>query len=279
MGEARILVLVRSILFMACLLAVQPAGAEEMCRKYVPSAGITIEVPCNEYSSDAPAALKPKTPAAPKSADKPVEAKPVVVSPAPANPAVNAGPSAAAAADVTAMERWEGHELQGNAYRVIQLPDAGACERACLDDAKCVASEYYRQKRGCGLFSVLPPMKRAKLIDSALKKGPGPVKVAPVAVQAAGLPVWCGTQQTFNDAEKLVCGDRELSALDVELQQVFDTSLKILAGGKTERDKLQAAEDAWSVTRDACKSNRVCVKAAYELRIEQLRQEYSVARQ
>ena len=230
-----------------------PVWADDVCRKYVPSAGVTIEVPC----------------------------KPKAEEPAPV----------AAPADV--MERRDGHELQGNAYRVITLNDIAACEQACLAETKCVAAEFYQKKNGCGLFDVVPPVVRAKFIDVSIRKTavrPGVVKpaqgtsvevtpkpsgagVEAVAARAGqARPAWCSQQPKFNAAERLVCADTELSALDMELERVFGAAMAAKPG-KADRGKLQVAEDAWAATRDDCQANRVCVKAAYELRIEQLRQQ------
>lgn len=234
MKRVRALVLAGSLAGVA-----SSAWAEDVCRKFVPSAGVTVEVPC-----------KPKA----------EEPEPVAVSP-------------------DAMERRDGHELQGNAYTVITLGDTAACEKACLADAKCVAVEYYQKKSGCGLFDVVPPVKRAKFIDVSIRKraaGAAPVEaqapaVVPVAAGGPERPKWCGSQPAFNAAETLVCSEADLSALDVELERVFGVAMAAVPT-KAERAKLQAAEDGWAATRDACQANRVCVKAAYELRIEQLRQ-------
>ncbi len=219
--------------------------AEDVCRKFVPSAGITVAVPCNP------------------------EADPIAVT-------------------TDTMERREGHELHGDSYRVLQLADLAACEQACLADPKCVAVEFYRQKSACGLFDALPAVKRAKLIDVAIRKRApaaalgdqqvqGQALAAAQAGGAAERPKWCSEQPAFNAAEKLVCSEAELSALDLELEGVFSAAVAAKPA-KAERAKLQAAEDRWAETRDQCQANRVCVKAAYQLRIEQLRQQIPVAR-
>lgn len=223
------------------------AVAGDICRKFVPSAGVTVEVPCAAAEAEA-----------------------------------------ATAAPADTMERREGHELLGNAYRVVTLGDTAACEQACLADVKCAAAEYYHQKRGCGLFDTVPPVKRAKSIDVAIRKraGGGTAPAKPVALPVGtavvtpsdGRPTWCGEQQRFNEAEALVCADAELSALDVQLQRAFDAAVKAVTGGKPALAKLQKAEDVWAAMRDDCKANRTCLKAAYELRIEQLKQGVASAR-
>lgn len=139
----------------------------------------------------------------------------------------------------------------------------------------------------------MPPVVRAKFIDVSIRKTaarpgagkpvrgqsgddrPKPSEAAnPAAVTGAGkeLPAWCSQQPKFNAAERLVCADTELSALDMELERVFVAAMAAKLG-KADRGKLQSAEDAWAATRDECQANRVCVKAAYQLRIEQLRQQ------
>lgn len=96
-------VVLAGVLAAAACSAWAPVWADDVCRKYVPSAGITIEVPCKPIGEERP--------------------------------------PAAESADV--MERRDGHELQGNAYRVITLNDMAACEQACLAEPVCVAAEYY----------------------------------------------------------------------------------------------------------------------------------------
>ena len=203
--------------------------AGDVCRKFVPSAGVTVEVPCS--------------------------------------------PQEAATATPDTMERREGHELEGNAYTVVTVSDTAACEQACLADAKCVASEFYQKKNGCGLFDAVPPIKRAKFIDSSIRKAAAGAAAKPKleAATAVGAdrPKWCREQPKFNEAETLVCAQADLAALDMELERVFGVAMA-KAATKAERAKLQASEDSWAEMRDACKSNAVCVKAAYQLRIEQL---------
>lgn len=66
-----------------------------------------------------------------------------------------------------------------------------------------------------------------------------------------------------NGAERLICGDRELSKLDVELSERY---MKARNSGK-DRNKLKSEQLAWlKSSRNAC-SDITCMSNAYKQRI------------
>jgi PAN domain len=68
------------------------------------------------------------------------------------------------------MERKMGYEAEANNFRAAQVGNLDECERLCVNDTRCVAVEFYRQKSSCGFFSKVPTLKRAQGVDSAIKR-------------------------------------------------------------------------------------------------------------
>lgn len=70
-----------------------------------------------------------------------------------------------------------------------------------------------------------------------------------------------------NQAERLVCTDRNLAGLDRDLNNIFN-SLKISLNG-AEKVQLDLDQEKWLLNRDIC-SDRYCVAQAYGQRINEL---------
>jgi uncharacterized protein YecT (DUF1311 family) len=73
-------------------------------------------------------------------------------------------------------------------------------------------------------------------------------------------------EAAFSAVEQMICSDKELSRLDVDLEGAY----KAAARAPATRGSLVAAQRAWLARRDAC-ADRACVHAAYEDRLAVLR--------
>ena len=69
-----------------------------------------------------------------------------------------------------------------------------------------------------------------------------------------------------NGVERLICSDRELSKLDVELNQIYSEA-RVTAPDK---EKLKSDQIAWiESSRNAC-SDKICMVNAYKQRITEI---------
>ncbi len=68
-----------------------------------------------------------------------------------------------------------------------------------------------------------------------------------------------------NNAEKMICGDRNLSKLDVQLSQLYSAA----RNKATDKDKLKSEQIAWVKTSRAC-PDTACLTKAFQDRIKQL---------
>ncbi len=81
--------------------------------------------------------------------------------------------------------------------------------------------------------------------------------------------------------EKLICGDAQLAAFDVELARIYGLARDGKDMTETERDDLTAAQRSWITGRNACDEatdERMCVEEAYVTRIAGLREAYPAVR-
>jgi uncharacterized protein len=65
--------------------------------------------------------------------------------------------------------------------------------------------------------------------------------------------------------EKLICGDRQLSALDVQLSEIYTKTLSSTA----DKQKLKSDQIAWIKETRSC-TDVACVQQALQQRITQL---------
>lgn len=79
----------------------------------------------------------------------------------------------------------------------------------------------------------------------------------------------CMEDSRLNAAERAVCRSGTLGALDERLDSWFRRAL-VRAGYFEQTAEVEAAQRAWLARRDACGSNRFCLKRAYRERIRQL---------
>jgi uncharacterized protein YecT (DUF1311 family) len=83
-------------------------------------------------------------------------------------------------------------------------------------------------------------------------------------------PPWCSRQPSFNRSEMLVCADKELSQLDLQLITVYGAAVPGMSVAK--RKIFDTENDKWSKMRDTCDGHRDCVLGSYRKRIERLKQ-------
>ena len=66
--------------------------------------------------------------------------------------------------------------------------------------------------------------------------------------------------------EKAICANRDLNDLDVKMVTQFNWLSGMLAMGG--RGDLQDQQTAWLKTRQACKSDKICIRKAYDARLK-----------
>jgi len=87
--------------------------------------------------------------------------------------------------------------------------------------------------------------------------------------EAQARPAWCGTQKEMNAAERTVCADASLGALDDQLTMIYESALKSVG---SERAKLQKTQEDWiRVTRNGCNDDNTCLRDVYDRRISIVR--------
>lgn len=87
-----------------------------------------------------------------------------------------------------------------------------------------------------------------------------------VGAQAQNHPEWCDQQRNKNTAERTICGDRSLWALDDELNASYQEASQAL--GRSQRSRLQSSQRSWIVNvRNACGASINCLTNAYGARI------------
>ena len=103
--------------------------------------------------------------------------------------------------------------------------------------------------------------------------------VASMSGQAAEPSFDC--KKAEGSVEKLICGDDQLAAMDVELARIYGLARDDKDLTETQHDDLTAAQRSWIEGRDACDQaadERMCVEEAYVTRIADLREAYPAAR-
>ena len=84
-----------------------------------------------------------------------------------------------------------------------------------------------------------------------------------------------------SSTEKLICGDDQLAAFDVELARLYGLARDSADLTDDERDALTASQRDWIGERDDCakaEDERACVENAYVTRIAALRETYPATR-
>ena len=84
---------------------------------------------------------------------------------------------------------------------------------------------------------------------------------------AAASPSFSCTDQ-LAPAEAVICSDDALAALDRTLAVAYTRMLDSFPTG--EKSTLVAVQKAWIARRDACRTDKACIRSAYEARIAQL---------
>ena len=94
-----------------------------------------------------------------------------------------------------------------------------------------------------------------------------PVAVAPASPVADNTPFAPSFDcaKASNNAEKMICGDRNLSKLDVQLSQAYSAA----RDKATDKAQLKSEQIAWVKTSRAC-PDTACLTKAFQDRIKQL---------
>lgn len=79
---------------------------------------------------------------------------------------------------------------------------------------------------------------------------------------AMASPIDCSKAATRN--ERTLCGDPFLLQTDARLDTLYDISQRLVAPG--ERDALVTSQRAWVKEREACGTDKNCMRAAYAKR-------------
>jgi uncharacterized protein YecT (DUF1311 family) len=121
-----------------------------------------------------------------------------------------------------------------------------------------------------------PPSPQAMSTQAIAAAPPSPLNVSPpTAVSSQQTPdVWlgqrpsyCGSTHTIDERE--VCQNPQLSALDVQLQSLYDALRSRLDSDK--QIALRDEQRVWIKQRSACVSDDACLLDTYRARIAQLR--------
>jgi uncharacterized protein len=73
---------------------------------------------------------------------------------------------------------------------------------------------------------------------------------------------------SLSPTEAVICSDDALAALDRTLAAAYEQMLASFPAG--EKSTLVAVEKTWIAQRDACRTDKACIRGAYEARIAQL---------
>ena len=92
------------------------------------------------------------------------------------------------------------------------------------------------------------------------------IGAAAIPALAAGPSFSCADQ--LAPAEAVICSDDALAALDRTLAVAYSRMLDSFPAG--EKNTLVAVQKAWIARRDACRTDKTCIRSAYEARIAQL---------
>ncbi len=90
-----------------------------------------------------------------------------------------------------------------------------------------------------------------------------PTPPAPSPRPSAGPTFDCSGR--LNDAEATICSDKGLAALDVRMEEVYRSALVRAGGGEAEG--LRLGQRAFLQERNACGTDRNCIRDAYFARI------------
>jgi hypothetical protein len=69
-----------------------------------------------------------------------------------------------------AIDRKEGQELDGNAYRAPTVDSYNECMHSCFMDDRCRALEFDQKDKSCNLFNSVPSARPRKNVDSGIKR-------------------------------------------------------------------------------------------------------------
>jgi uncharacterized protein len=88
------------------------------------------------------------------------------------------------------------------------------------------------------------------------------------AMPAAAASPSFSCADNLSPAEAVICSDDALAALDRTLAAAYREMLDSFPAG--EKSTLVAVQKAWIARRDACRTDKACIRSAYAARIAQL---------
>ena len=147
----------------------------------------------------------------------------------------------------------------------------GACEgnatASMSSPSKAVATSSQPPAEVASRVSTAPPTtasSRPEIIE--------PKTVSPAAPTPDPVKPSFDCAKASNAVERMICTDRGLAALDVELSRTFKAAMM-----KASNDNMLRNEQiGWlKVNRNAC-DQRLCVESAYRLRIDELKKRFSL---
>lgn len=113
---------------------------------------------------------------------------------------------------------------------------------------------------------VLPAPEETKQEPKVDAPAPQPIAPSPAPTQAASFAPSFDCTKASNGPERLICSNRELSELDVELVQAYKRLLAV----SPDKDSVKKEQNEWRKSeRDAC-SAADCMAKAYRDRIDNL---------
>jgi len=136
------------------------------------------------------------------------------------------------------------------------------------DEMQAAFSKGYHTKQK--LDELNPPVVNAAPVASAEQAPAQAPEVkqettAPVAQDNTPFSPSFDCSKASNKVEKLICDDRELSKLDVELSKAYQAT----RDSSTDKDQLKKDQISWVKLSRACE-DKSCLKSALEMRLKQL---------
>ena len=147
--------------------------------------------------------------------------------------------------------------------RVADIYSAQLAKLPANQHAGFIAQEraFLQKAEACGINKTCIRNAYAARIQQL---SPAPPPPAPPA--AAGPSFTCSGQ--LAPTEIAICSDDGLAALDRQVTDIYSRKLASLPA--SQHQALIDAEKSWLATRNACGINKVCIRNAYNSRIQQL---------
>ena len=110
-----------------------------------------------------------------------------------------------------------------------------------------------------------PPAATAKAPPAATAKAPPQVASLPAPPPPPAIRASFDCTTPGNTAERIVCSDSQLAALDVRMAQMYQTGLRMV----TDPNAFRGEQQVWLSQRDVC-TDKPCLAESYDERIREL---------